>query len=40
MYRNNRSTRVPAISLDEYVLARTDTFYFLEFSEYSSEIFN
>jgi len=40
MYRNNRSTRVPAISLDELVLARTDTFYFLEFSEYSSEIFN
>lgn len=40
MYRNNRSTRVPAISLDELVLARTDTFYFLEFIEYNSNIFN
>jgi len=41
MNRNNiRSRRAEEIQLDDLVLARTDKFYFLEFTEYSSDIFN
>ena len=37
---NTRTSRATDIVLDELTLARTDKFYFLEFAEYSSDIFD
>lgn len=40
MFRNNKVIRTRPVEQSDLVLARTDTFYFLEFVEYTKDIFD